>query len=265
MKRTLIRLALVALAGYLSLCAAMYAGQRSLLYHPDPTPRPVPASLPNAEEVQLKTTDGETLVAWHSPPAPGKAVVLFFHGNAGTSSSYTRRFEIMVREGLGLLAVNYRGYAGSTGTPTEAGLRADAQAAYQWLAQRYPPGKIIPFGHSLGTGVAVGVAANHSVGGLILEAPYTSVEAVAAGRFPFIPVGLLMQDRFRSDALIGRVQAPVLIVTGDLDRTIPPRMADELGELAGAQTTVVRLPNAGHDDVWANGGGPVILGFLQSR
>src|ERR1700749_231429 len=108
-----------------------YLGQRSLQYHPDKNRvSPAMAGLPSAEETELKTADGETVIVWHVPPQGDKPVVLYFHGNGGSLASRANRFKSFTADGTGLVALSYRGYGGSTGSPTEAGLIADADAAY---------------------------------------------------------------------------------------------------------------------------------------
>src|SRR5262245_12489052 len=146
--------------GYLGVLALMYFAQRALMYFPDVarTP-PSAAGLPLAEEVVLQTQDGEKVIAWHVPPRGEKPVVLYFHGNGGALDLRAGRFRKLVADGTGLLALSYRGYGGSTGTPTEAGLIRDAQAAYDFAVARFPPERIVLWGESLGTGVAVALAA----------------------------------------------------------------------------------------------------------
>src|SRR6185295_7513452 len=155
--KSLIILAILAYGGVLAL---MYIFQRSLMYFPDParTP-PAAAGLPQAEEIALTSGDGERLVAWHVPPQGTKPVVIYFHGNAGALNLRAGRFRWVTADGIGLLGLSYRGYGGSTGKPTEAGMLLDAIAAYDFAAARYSPGRIVPWGESLGTGVAIALAA----------------------------------------------------------------------------------------------------------
>src|SRR5262249_21339625 len=153
---------------------------------------PAAAGLPAAEEVVLTTTDGERVIAWHVPPRGEQPVVLYFHGNGEIVAWRVERHRKIVADGTGLLALSYRGYAGSTGEPTEEGLHRDALAAYEFAAARYPADRIVLWGHSLGSGVAVRLAAARRIGKLVLEAPFTSTADVAAMRFPFVPVRLLM-------------------------------------------------------------------------
>jgi hypothetical protein len=240
---------LIASLGYAGLLALMYFAQRSLMYFPDPVRRPpAGAGLPQAEEVRLETADGERLVAWHVPPRDGKPVVLYFQGNGGGLDLRANRFRNLVSDGTGLIAVSYRGYGGSTGRPTEAGLITDAQTAHAFATSRYAPEQLVLWGESLGTGVAVALAAERPVARVLLESPYTATVDVAASIYPFIPVRLLMKDQFRSDQRIAHVTAPVLILHGALDRIIPIRFGERLYELIRAPKQFIRLPQAEHND-----------------
>jgi fermentation-respiration switch protein FrsA (DUF1100 family) len=154
------------------------------------------------------------------PPRGDSPVVIYFHGNGGSIRLRVDRFRRLVAAGVGLVGVSYRGYGGSTGTPTEQGLIEDARAAYAFAAERYP-GRIAVWGESLGTGVAVALASEKPVTHVILDAPYSSTVDVAADLYWFLPVRLLMKDQFRSDLRIKNVQAPVLILHGDGDDIIP--------------------------------------------
>src|SRR5262245_12720437 len=186
---TLKWLLIAGIIGYCGLLMLMYVFQRSLMYFPDSvrTP-PAAAGLPQAQEVVLATSDGEKLVAWHVPPHGDKPVVIYFHGNAEIVPWRVERHRATIANGTGLIALNFRGYGGSTGTPTEDGLHRDAAAAYAFAAERYAPSRIVLWAHSLGTGAAVRLAAEKPVGKLILEAPYSSVVDVAASLFPWVPV-----------------------------------------------------------------------------
>src|SRR5882672_6721323 len=136
-------LLIVIVLGYVGVLALMYVFQRALMYFPDAkrTP-PALAGLPQAQEVLLKTADGETLIAWEVAPRADRPVVLYFHGNAGALDLRADRFRKLVADGTGLIALSYRGYGGSSGSPSEAGLIRDAQAAYDHAVARYAPRRI---------------------------------------------------------------------------------------------------------------------------
>ena len=188
-----------------ALVVVMYLLQRSLLYHPERqrTP-PAAAGLPDAQEIVLTTADGEKVIVWYIPAKANKPLVLYFQGNAGALRNRADRFRALADDGTGVVALSYRGYGGSTGSPTEQGLIADAEAAYAFAAARTPPERIAVWGESLGTGVAVALAAAHRVGRIVLESPFTSAADVGAGVYWYLPVQWLMKDPFRSDARIGK-------------------------------------------------------------
>ena len=249
---TLKSLLVVALTIYLALIALMYLAQRAMMYFPE-TMRTTPAAagLAEAEEVVLDTADGERVIVWHVPPRADKPVVLYFHGNGGSLRGRVDRFRALTADGTGLVALSYRGYGGSSGAPTEAGLVNDALAAYAFTRARYPAERIVLWGESLGTGVAVALAAQQPVGHLILQSPFTSAADVGAQRYWFVPVRLLMKDQFRSDLRIGEVTAPVLVLHGDRDNIVPMALAERLYGLINAPKRFVRFPGIGHNDLGA--------------
>jgi len=245
---------LVAFGIYCAFVALMYVAQRALMYFPERVrTTPAEAGLPEAEEIWLDTADGERVVAWHIPPREGKPVVLHFHGNAGSLRHRVGRYSALTADGAGLLALSYRGYGGSSGSPTEAGLIADAVAAYEFAASRYTPERIVLYGESLGSGVAVAIAAERPVHKIVLEAPFTSAADVGAIAYPVVPVRLLMKDQFRSDQRIARVRAPLLILHGVLDRVVPFSLGERLYALAPEPKRFVRFALAGHEDLDRNG------------
>ncbi len=256
-------LLILAVLLYGGLLALMYVFQRALMYFPDArrTP-PAAAGFPQAEEVTLTTADGERLVAWHVAPRGGRPVVLYFQGNAGALDLRAGRFRWLTADGTGLLALGYRGYGGSSGKPSEQGLIRDAIAAYDFAAARYPPARIVPWGESLGTAVAIALAAERKVGGLILDAPFTSAADVGAAVYPFIPVRWLIKDTFRSDLRIAKVSAPVLVLHGERDRVVPLRFGEAVFSLAHEPKRMVRFPNGTHVDLDDHGAADVVKAFL---
>ncbi len=254
-------LAVVALFGCVVLLA--YLGQRSLLYHPD-TSRTLPATagLPSAEEVELATADGEKVIAWHVPPKGDRPVVLYFHGNGGSLAWRANRFRSFTADGTGLVALSYRGFGGSTGSPTEAGLIADAEAAYTYASKRYPAERIVVWGESLGTGVAVALAELRKISRLILETPFTSAADVGARVYWFLPVQLLMKDTFHSDERIAKVTAPLLILHGTADGVVPIAFGQKLFALANEPKRFVRFDGGGHSNLDQFGAQDAIRAFL---
>ncbi|HEX7921734.1 MAG TPA: alpha/beta hydrolase [Bradyrhizobium sp.] len=244
-------LVIAAVVIYLGGLVALYVKQRELLFPIPPVGRtaPVAAGLPEAEEHVLTTDDGEKVIVWHVPAKPGRPVVLFFPGNGDFLAGRVARFKAITADGTGLVALSYRGYAGSSGSPSEQGLLQDAAAAYAFTTARYRAEQIVAWGFSLGTGVAVALAAEHPVGRLILEAPYTSTADVAGEHFWFVPISLLMRDQFHSDRRITGVTAPLLIIHGTNDPVIPIGFGERLFGLAHEPKQFVRLPGGGHDDL----------------
>lgn len=251
---------------YIGLVAIMYVMQRTLMYFPERvhTP-PADAGFPQAQEVMLRAADGTELVAWHVPPRGSKAVVVYFHGNGGSLQHRVPRFKPLVSDGTGLVALSYRGYGGSQGSPSEEGLLADARAAYDFARKTYPEAKFVLWGESLGTGVATAIAAEHDVAALVLEAPYTSTLDIAKAHYPFMPVSWLMKDQFRSDERIGKVRAPILILHGDRDRVIPISYGERLYAMAPEPKQIVRFAGGDHEDLDKFGALQAVREFLTQH
>jgi uncharacterized protein len=255
--------AVIALCLYAALAATLYFAQRSLMYFPDTVHTlPAAAGLPEAEEVPLTAADGVHIAAWHVPPGAGKPVILYFHGNGGALRFRVERFRRLIADGIGLVALEYRGYGGLAGTPSEAGLIADAQSAYRFAATRYPAQQLVLWGESLGSGVAVAIAAERPVGRVILEAPFTSAAAVGAQHYWYLPVSLLMKDQFPSDTRIRKVTAPLMILHGVHDRVVPYAMGEQLFDLANQPKHLVRFLDGGHEDLDGHGALDAVARFL---
>jgi fermentation-respiration switch protein FrsA (DUF1100 family) len=236
---------------YLGGIAVLYFKQREMLFPIPPVGRTAPAAagLPEAEEHVLTTDDGEKVIVWHVPAKPGRPVVLFFHGNGDFLAGRVSRFRNLISDGTGLVALSFRGYAGSTGSPSEEGLLKDAAAAYAFTTARYDARRIVAWGFSLGSGIAVAIASEQRIGKLVLEAPYTSTADVAGAMFPIAPVRWLMRDQFRSDERIMRVTVPLLIMHGDADPAINIRFGERLFALAHEPKQFVRFPGGGHENL----------------
>jgi len=240
-------------AGYVGGVIVLFFAQRALVFPIRETMRTSPeaARFPEAEEHILTTTDGEKVIVWHVPAKPGHPVVVYFPGNGDVLAGVVERFRDITVDGSGLIALSYRGYGGSSGKPSEQGLLNDAAAVYAFAAARYQPAQIVVWGFSLGTGVAVALAAEHPVGKLILEAPYTSMADVASSRLQYrlVPVRWLLRDQFRSDERIAAVTAPLLIMHGGRDSTVPIRFGERLFALAHEPKQLVRFPEGGHNNL----------------
>jgi uncharacterized protein len=255
--------------GLILLYAALLAGgallQRKLMYHPDPRRvPPAAAGLKGVKEVALATPDGESLVMWYSEARPGRRTILYFHGNGAGLDARSERFQIMTGEGYGAAMLAYRGYAGSSGSPSEAANVADAKLAYDWLAAKgVGPDDIVLFGESLGSGVAVQVAAARPVAGIVLDSPYTSIADVAVLHYPFPGVHTIIRDRYDTMAIIGRVQAPLLIFHGEADPVVPFALGKRLYEAANEPKRLAAFPGEGHLVPFTRGSWSAVRDFLE--
>ncbi len=241
-------LAGIAVALYLAALGALIFEQRKFLYLVSGADvAPASVGLPAFTVRHIQTTDGENLLAWYAPPAPGRPLILYFHGNADPLSARAVRFQRMTATGDGVLAITYRGYPGSTGAPTEEGLHTDAESAWREArALGFEPNKIVILGESLGSGVAVALASSHPAGALVLDSPYLSAVDVAARRYWMFPVRLLMLDQFRSDLLIKNVHAPALMVHGSADGIVPISSGEKLFALANEPKKFIRIEGGEH-------------------
>ena len=181
-------------------------------------------------------------------------MILFLHGQGSTLELGKWRYIRMHKEGVGYLALAYRGFSGSTGTPTEQGLFTDGLAAYDWLkAKGFKDADIVIHGHSLGTGVATYVATQRPARALILEAPFTGAVDVAKERYPYMPVDLLMRDKFLNRARIRDVHMPLLIAHGTADTVVPFSEGRALFAMANAPKTFVTMPGSEHNTLTRDG------------
>lgn len=245
--------AALALVAYLIIVAVFFTTQRSLLYYPThhyvlPSETPTGTSF---RELTYRTSDGLNLKAWYAPATDKPFTIVFFHGNADSLATASPVAEPYVRAGYGFLLAEYRGYSGMPGSPTETGLYSDGRALlHALIAQGVEPEHIILYGHSLGTGVAVQMATEFHVGGLMLLAPYLSIPKVAQPEFPFLPVGLLALDRFKNEKKIASIHVPLLVANGSDDQVIPPAHGIKLFALANEPKKFQSIPGRGHNDAF---------------
>ncbi|MGH6847340.1 MAG: alpha/beta hydrolase [Methylocella sp.] len=233
---------------YILMVVGLAVFQRRLQYFPDRNlADPTQAGMSGVEDLRLTTDDGETLVAWYVPAKDGHPLILYFHGNGGGLIDRVQRFLAFTASGYGLLAISYRGYGGSTGSPTQKGLMEDGETGYREARARgYDGGRIVLMGESLGTGVAIALAATHEAAALVLDSPFSSAVDVAAAHYPMFPVRWLMFDRFRSDLAIGNVHIPILVLHGDEDDVVPIRLARRLFDLANEPKTFMLVSGGKH-------------------
>jgi uncharacterized protein len=246
----LMKLALGLATLYAVVAFSAFLFQRRLTYFPDPQ-RSSPASfnLAGVEERIIATPDGEHLVTWFAPAAAGRPTILYFHGNAGNLANRSERVRRFLVRGWGVLFLSYRGFSGSSGKPSESANVADAKLAYDVLRKAgVAADDIIVYGESLGSGVAVQVAAEKPVGGLVLDAPYTSIADVAEASYPYLPVRPFIFDRYETMRFLPKVKAPLLVMHGEDDRVIPVEMGKAVYAAANAPKEIVTFPRAGHSD-----------------
>jgi fermentation-respiration switch protein FrsA (DUF1100 family) len=250
-----LRLPLYALIAYAAVCLLVWFFQRNLQYFPDrgPVPRPPGDAFRELEDVRIPTSDGAEIAAWYWPGIR-PLTLLFFHGNAGHRGHRLGWVQTFHDLGWGVLLIDYRGYAESTGSPTEEGLAADARAARAWLTDRGVE-RVAYVGESIGCSVAVELALSDPPVALVLQSGTVSVRAVAQHHYPYLPVGLLMRDRYESASKLERIAVPLLAIHGEKDRIIPIEFGRALFDAAASEEKEWwALAGAGHNDVPWRGG-----------
>lgn len=242
------KLLLVLALAYLLVCLLMFFAQRKLLYFPGPAPLVEPERHGAAwSRVTLETADSERLCAWFAEAPDARGAVLLSHGNAGNVESRVPLAEAFVNAGLSVLLYDYRGYGGSTGSPSEAGLALDARAAYGWLRARgVEPARIVLYGESLGGGVTTGLAVEVECAAVILDHTFSSVPDLASELYPWLPVRWLARDRFDNLARVPRLEAPLLLIHSPDDELIPFEHARRL-QRAARPGTVLLETSGGHN------------------
>jgi fermentation-respiration switch protein FrsA (DUF1100 family) len=243
-------MAFLAVAG---IVAMMWGGlQRRLMYFPfGSVPAPEQVGLAGAEHVVVETDDGLRLAAWFvraAPPSSG-TTVLVFNGNGGNRGMRAPLAAALADRHIASLLLDYRGYGGNLGTPSEAGLTRDARAARRYVTTRsdVDPERVAYFGESLGSGVAVQLATEHPPHRLILRSPYTSIVDVARHHYPFVP-GWVLHDRFPSVDRITQVKSPVLIIAGTRDGVVPAALSQKLHDAANEPKQLLMFEGVDHND-----------------
>lgn len=254
--------ALATIAGlYLVLLLLVYSFQRSLMYFPDQTVLSDTAlSATGFEKISIETDDiGQLISVWQAPSGPDKPVILHFHGNAGSVFHRIPLYQQMAADGAGVLAVGYPGYGGNGGEISEANFHQTAHANYNWLRERgIEPKRIIIAGQSIGSGSATRLAADQDAVGLILEAPFTGTDDIAARQFPYLPVRLLMKDSFRNIDVIAEIDMPLVWIHGTADKVIGFDIGQKLFDRAREPKSAFPIENGGHNDLWDKGIGDTI-------
>lgn len=249
--RDVTRIVVTVLASILVLLLLVWALQRRLIYLPYSGPVP-PADqvLRNAREVTLETEDGLELGAWWvSPQDEPAAGVLVANGNAGNRSLRATLAEALAEQGFAVLLFDYRGYGGNDGSPTERGLGRDVRAAYEFMVgdAGLAPEQLLYFGESLGAAVVTELATEHPPAGLVLRSPFEDLASVGKLHYPFLPVDLLLKDRYPLAEQVAGLDVPVTVVYGEQDSIIPPSQSKAVAQ-AARDAQLVGIPGAGHND-----------------
>ena len=254
---------------YAALIGGMYVFQRNLIYFPSTeTPDRAQAGVPDMRDVTLKTEDGLSLLSWYKEAQPGQRTVVLFHGNAGHIGHRGYKARLFIDAGLGVFLAEYRGYGGNPGKPSEEGFRADARAALTFLIQENVDlSRVVLYGESLGTGVAVQLATDkktrNSIKSLVLESPFTSISDIAAHHYPFVFARQLVKDSFDSLSRIGRYSGDLFVIHGENDRTVPISFGKKLFAAAREPKQAHWIPGAGHNDVFQPETARLVIDYLS--
>jgi fermentation-respiration switch protein FrsA (DUF1100 family) len=244
--------------------ALAYSLQRYFIYFPSAEkPNPKDFQAEDMQVIQLTVADGLTLNSWYKPPLDNKPVILYLHGNAGHIGYRMFLARYFLSAGFGVLLLEYRGYGGNPGKPTESGLYQDGRAAIKFLQQRgIQERNIILYGESLGTGVATQLATEFPICALVLQSPYTSLTSLARYHYFGLPMPII--DKFDSLARIQKIHVPILMLHGKLDEIVPYAQGLTLFNQANQPKEWMELPNKGHHDLWDAHFAHAVINFINS-
>ncbi len=260
--RSVVRwLAILSLAA-LAVLGLIWIMQRRLIYFPTQAVPDAAALLPHIEEVTYPTEDGLTLAAWFVPAtrAECSGTVVVFNGNAGNRADRTPLAEALAGRGYAVLLVDYRGYGGNPGTPSEEGLATDARGAVAYLRTRsgFDSDRLAYFGESLGAAVALGLAEHQEPAALVLRSPFTSLPDIGSTHYPFLPTSLLLWDRYPNLETIRGIDVPVMIIAGSADSIVPVGQSRELFEAAPGFKRLLVIDGADHNDFALTAGAQLV-------
>ena len=247
---------------YFLSCIALYFVQRTMIYFPD---RSKPAPVDGVEIVNVTANDGQKIESWYFEGTdPDKPTIIYFHGNAGHYGQRAYKAIHYIRAGYGVLLAEYRGYGGNDGDISEEGLYNDARAQIRWLIEEkaIDTSGIVIYGESIGSGPAVQMASEFPIKALILETPFASLYEIAAKRFFFLPVRFLLKDRYMNIEKIQSVNAPILIIHGRKDNTIPFESGKRLFDKANQPKKFIEVPQANHNNLYEFGAYKYAIDFL---
>ncbi|NTF17206.1 alpha/beta hydrolase [Agrobacterium rubi] len=262
------RLLVIAGACYAVACVGLTFLQRHMIYIPiQVANKPEAFGLGGVDVVTLETPDGERLETWVWKGLQEKPVIVYFHGNAGNLEDRYNTFQMFRKLGYGFIALDYRGYGNSTGFPAYRTLIDDALLVLDNTssADEFAGRKMVLYGESLGTGIATEVATKRRVDGVILQSPYTSIAEATRERFPWLPVNLLLTERFSNVPQIAAINAPLLILHGDEDELFPVSMAQTIFDAASKPKTIEILRGLGHNDIYPEDMQDAVVSFIESN
>jgi fermentation-respiration switch protein FrsA (DUF1100 family) len=251
---------------YLAALGYLWATQRSHVFRPGIGPLDLINSTVASymREETIRTTDGLTLMAWYAPAKPGQRTIVYIHGNAGTLGDRHQRVLRYLERGFGMLLVGYRGYGGNPGEPTEAGLYDDGRAHLDWLTQQgVRDDEIVLYGESLGGAVAAQLATERKVAAVVLEAPFASVLLSARAHYPLFAFDWLIKDKFANIDKIDKINVPLFVIHGALDRVTPQRFGRMVYERARQPKSAFWPAEAGHNDLLQFGMVEAVMHFLD--
>jgi len=253
-------------AAYLAALGYLWATQRSHVFRPGNGPLDLINSTVASymREETIRTADGLTLTAWYAPAKPGQLTIVYIHGNAGHLGDRHDRVQPYLERGFGLLLVGYRGYGGNPGAPTEVGLYEDGRAHLDWLARHgVKDDAVVLYGESLGSAVATQLATERKAAALVLEAPFASVLLSARARYPLFAFDWLIKDKFANIDKIGKINMPLFVIHGALDRVTPQRFGRMVFDRAREPKAASWPAGAGHNDLLQFGMVEVVTRFLD--
>ncbi len=242
-----------------------YFSQRSFIYFPSPeNPNPKDFQAEDMQIIKIPVTDGMTLSSWYKPSVDKKPVILYLHGNAGHIGYRMYLVRQFLSEGFGVLLLEYRGYGGNPGKPTESGLYQDARGAMHFLQQQGIQGSnIVLYGESLGTGIATQMATEFPVCALVLQSPYTSFTALARFHYPWLPIPVI--DKYDSLSRIQKIHVPILMLHGKRDEVVPFNQGLTLFNHANQPKEWIEFPDKGHQNLWDAHFAQVIIHFIHDH
>ena len=260
----------LALILWLAICVYFYIAQDAIMYETGPAvPSMARASVYPGVEVRISPDDQRelTTTSWHFAAKDGMGTILFFHGNNGNIETRTGWMQFALAQGWGLMMVGYRGYGGNPGRPNQAGLTADALAAYDWLVHEagVAADTLHIFGHSLGSAIACQVASKRPCKSLGLMSPMTHMAHVAFDKYPFLPTPWIVKDHWRSVDVINAIDCPLAITYCDRDTTVRGRRSVQLYAASTGPKERHLIPGIDHGDIALSGGPQVIVDFFARQ